>query len=124
MSSRNNYPPYPVINKGDMSADIVSAVTIIQPMSLASYSYSWTGASPVGVITVQVSNDFSQNLDGSVKNAGTWNTLPLSSSTNITGNSDVGFIDIDAQGGHALRTVYTRTSGTGTLTATVSSKVS
>lgn len=123
MSSRNNYPPYPVIDKGDMSTSLVSKVTIIQPMSLASYSFSWTGTSPLGVVAVQVSNDYSQNIDGSVRNPGTWNTLPLSAATPISGNSDTGFIDIDAQGGHALRVIYTRTSGTGILEVTVSAKV-
>lgn len=123
MSSRTQLSPYNVITNGDMSDDIVSSVTIIQKLSLVSYGVSWTGSSPVGVITVQVSNDYSLNPDGSVNNTGTWNDLPLSATCDVSGNSDNGFIDIDAQAGYALRLVYTSTSGTGTLQAIVSGKV-
>jgi hypothetical protein len=123
MSSRPQFTPYPVISSGSMGASIVSAVTIIQKLSMLSYSLSWTGTSPVGVISVEVSNDYSQNGDGTVNNAGTWNTLPLSDPCAVSGNTGTGFIDIDAQAGYALRLRYTRTSGTGTLSATAAGKV-
>ena len=124
MSSRTQLSPHSVITNGDMSAaSITSEVTIIQKLSLASYGVSWTGTSPVGVITVQVSNDYSQNADGSVKNAGTWNTLNLSATANVSGNTGNGFIDIDSIAGYAIRLIYTKTSGTGTLQAIVSGKV-
>ncbi len=123
MSSRPILGPYSVITNGDMAGNLTSTVTIIQSLSLVSYSMFWTGASPVGTISVQVSNDYSQNANGSVKNAGTWNTLPLSALTAVTGNSGVGFIDIDANAGYALRLAYTATSGTGTLNALINAKV-
>jgi hypothetical protein len=113
-----------VITNGNMSAaSITSLVTIIQKLSLASYSITWTGSSPVGVIAVQVSNDYTTNADGSVNNPGTWNTLPLSATPAVTGNTGNGFIDIDASAGYALRVVYTKTSGSGTLNAVVNGKV-
>lgn len=125
MSSRTQLGPHLVITNGDMSqASIISEVTIIQKLSLASYGVSWAGSSPVGVITVEVSNDYSLNPDGSENNAGTWNALPLSGTAAVSGNTGNGFIDIDAQAGYALRLVYTRTSGTGSLQATVVGKVS
>lgn len=124
MSSRTQLNPYPVITNGSMATSLTSSVTIIQKLSLVSYGISWSASTPVGVIGVQVSNDYSLNPDGTVHNAGTWNDLPLSSTPSVSGNTGVGFIDIDAQAGYALRLVYTRTSGTGTMQATVAGKVS
>lgn len=123
MASRPIFSPYPVITDGSLSGDLTSKVTVIQNLSLASYSLSWTGSTPVGTVSVEVSNDYSQNADGSVRNAGTWNALPLSISPAVSGNSGMGFIDIDAQAGYALRLRYTRTSGTGTLNVIVNGKV-
>ena len=124
MASRPLLSPYPVITNGNMSGSITSAVTIIQNISLLSYAISWSGASPVGDISVQVSNDYAVNPAGSVSNAGTWNTITLSNTTPVSGNSGTGFIDIDSLAGYAVRLVYTFTSGTGTMQATVSGKVS
>jgi len=123
MSTRPLLKPHPVITNGDMSANITSAVTIIQMLSLISYSVSWTGASPVGEIIVEVSDDYALNADGSVKNAGTWSPLPLSATATVTGNSDSGVIDISSMPAYAIRLRYARTSGTGTLTSIITCKV-
>lgn len=88
------------------------------------YDVSWTGTTPVGVMSVQVSNTYTQNGDGSVRNPGNWTTLTLSSPATVSGNTGNGFLDIDATGAFAIRLVYTRTSGTGTMNATLCAKVS
>jgi hypothetical protein len=124
MSSRPLLQPAPVIINGSMSSNITSAVTIISNISMMSYSYSWSGTSPVGNIVVEVSDDYTQNAAGTVSNPGTWSALPLSASTAITGNSGNGYIDIDFLGAYAIRTRYIRTSGTGTLNAIYKGKVS
>lgn len=123
MSSRPLIQPFPVIEDGDMSADITSDVTIISNTSMVSYSYVWTGTSPVGEIVVEVSDDYAQNAAGVVSNAGNWTALPLSDSTDVSGNSGTGFIDIDAISAYAIRTRYVRSSGTGTLNCIVKGKV-
>ena len=124
MSSRPIFTPFPVITNGDMSlATIISLPTVIQNLSMLSYDISWSGSSPVGVISVQVSNTYSQNADGSVRNAGNWTSLVLSAPTTVSGNTGVGFIDIDASGAYAIRLIYTKTSGTGLLQATINGKV-
>lgn len=97
-------------------------VTVMQQLVMLSYAITWAGATPVGTIEVQVSNDYSENADGSVRNAGIWNTLPLSASTNISGNTGSGFIDIDCQAGFALRLMYISGSGTGLLNVMVMGK--
>lgn len=124
MSTRPMIGPYPVITNGDMSGNLTSLITIIKSLSLVSYSLTWSGTAPVGNISVQVSNDYSITSNGEVNNPGTWNTLPLSASTAVTGNNGMGFIDIDANAGYALRVVYTKVSGIGSLNVIVAGKVS
>lgn len=128
MSSRPLMRPFQVITNGVMGGtSITSSPTIIDNLSMASYSFSWAGSTPIGVITVQVSNDFKLNAAGGVANAGTWNTLadsagdPLEGA--VSGNTGNGFFNITGLAGYAIRCVYTKTSGTGTLQAYVTSKV-
>ncbi len=123
MASRPIFTPYPVITNGDMSAPIISKVTIIQNLSMIGYDISWSGATPVGSMSVEVSNTYSQNADGTVRNAGNWTTLALSAPTTVSGNTGNGFIDIDEISAYAIRLVYTPVSGTGTMQATINAKV-
>jgi hypothetical protein len=128
MSSRPLLQPTPVIGGnsgviGDMTSPITSLITIISNISMMSYSYSWTGAAPAGAIVVQVSDDYAQDVSGRVSNPGTWNTLPLSATPVVSGNTGNGLIDIDQLGAYAIRTVYTPTSGSGTLTVLFKGKV-
>lgn len=106
-----------------MSADITSKVTILQNMSMISYAVSWTGTAPIGVMGVQVSNDYSQNGDGTVRNPGTWTFITLSPAPAVSGDTGTGFIDIVQTAAFAMRLVYTRTSGTGVMQATIIGKV-
>lgn len=129
MSTRNYLAPDPVIVNGDMSADIVSDVTILQQKTIAAYSYSWAGAVPVGAISIEVSNDYKLDADGrTVANPGTWIAVPVSSggtmanSVPLTGNTGEGYIE-GASGAYAIRTKYTFTSGTGSLQAIFVGKV-
>jgi len=130
MSTRTTLRPQPVISAGDMSAvSITSAPTILQSLSLASYQLSWTGTSPVGVVTVQVSNDYALSPTGTVAVAGTWTNIyfPVAgaqaASLAVSGNTGNAFINLSDLGAYAVRLVYTKTSGVGSLTAIVNGKV-
>lgn len=132
MSSRPQFDPYLVINAQSMASSLTSAVTIIQKLSAPSYSYVWSsGSTPVGTIAVQISNDYKQNADGTVKTAGNWTSIyfqlngggTLVNSAPVSGNSGTGFIDVPITGAYAIRTIYTRASGSGTLSATIAAKV-
>ena len=123
MSSRPFIGPYSVVTNGSMNQTIISKPTIITNVTLVSYSVSWSGSSPVGVVTVQASNDYTQNADGSTRNQGTWNTIVLSNTCNVSGNTGVGMIDIDSLAAYAIRLVYTPVSGGGSLQASVIGKV-
>lgn len=122
MSSRPILAPQLVITNASMTGTVTSLVTIVQTNGKLSYDISWTGT-PVGTFTVQASNTYSQNADGTVRNPGDWATLTLSAPTTATGSSGNGFIDITATAAYALRLVYTPSSSTGTLNATVAGKV-
>jgi hypothetical protein len=123
MASRPLIRPFPVITNASMTTQVISKVTVIDNLSMLSYDISWTGA-PVGTFTVQVSNTYTQNADGTVANPGNWTSLILSVVPMASGTPNSGFIDIDATGAYAVRLVYNPTSGTGTLNATLNAKVS
>jgi hypothetical protein len=123
MSSRPLIKPHAVIENGDMSSSITSDVTIIQNVSMLSFDISWVGSSPVGSMSVEVSNSYSQNADGSVKNVGSWTALTLSTAADVSGNTGNGFIDLEQLAAYAVRIKYVRTSGTGTINVTVNGKV-
>lgn len=128
MSARSNLRPQPVIVDGNMAGNLTSDPTILQSLTVGSYSYSWSGSSPDGAISLQASNDYALNPDGTVKNVGTWTTLELTyngsvvTSIPLTGNAGQGLIDWTT-GAYAIRTVYTRTSGTGILQCIFNGKV-
>lgn len=123
MSSRPQFNPYPTIVDGDMSADITSEVTIIQKLTGISFSYVWAGTAPEGRIVVEVSDDYSQNADGTVRNPGSWNECPLSAVTLITGDTGTGFIDMAGCMAYAIRTRYIFDSGVGVLQSIITAKV-
>lgn len=123
MSSRPQLDPHSVMTNRSMAASITSEVTIVKKLSQISYDISWTGTAPVGVMSIEVSNTYSQNADGTVRNAGNWTTVTLTSTTNVSGATGNGFIDVVATGSFAMRLIYTRTSGTGTMNATINAKV-
>lgn len=129
MSTRTNLRPYVVINGASMAGNLTSIPTIMQSLTGVSYAVSWTGTSPVGTLSVQVSNDYSLNQNGSVNNTGTWTTLELdlagtpATTIPVSGNTGNGFIDIDITMAYAIRLIYTAGSGTGSLTAIINGKV-
>jgi len=121
MASRPILSPFSVVDNESMGADITSDVTIVQNISMISYDISWTGSSPVGVCTVEVSDTYTQNGDGTVRNAGNWTALPISGA--VSGNTGTGYMDIGVVSSYAIRLKYTRISGTGTMNATITGKV-
>lgn len=123
MSGSPQYGPQPIFGPtgADMSTNATGIVIIKPDMSGLSFGFSWAGTAPVGALSVQVSNDYSINANGSVANAGTWNTLPFEvsgtmvTSIPVTGDTGNGFIDASSTHAYAIRVVYTATSGIGTL---------
>ena len=129
MSTRPHIAPYSVIKNGDMSGNLTSAVTILQKISIGTYTYSWAGAAPVGDISVEISNDYALDAAGNVINPGTWTpiyfTLDGSSVVNVApvaGATGTGVIEWST-GAYAIRTKYAATGGAGLLQAVINCKV-
>jgi hypothetical protein len=129
MSYRPLIKQHPVITNGDMSGSLTSEVTILSQITVGSYSYSWTGSTPVGEISIEVSNDYREDAQGNVAVAGTWTALYFTlngssvvNSAPVAGNTGTGFIEWNT-GAYAIRTIYTRASGSGTLQAVINGKV-
>lgn len=123
MSSRQQLAPYPVVTNGDMSADVISKVTICLKLSELAYEVSWTGT-PTGIFQIETSDSYSLDATGNVKNAGIWNAITLSSVPPTSGSDGNGTIMLNQMPGYAVRLKYVRTSGTGTMQAIVNGKVS
>lgn len=130
MSIRSELRPYKVISDGDITGNITSLPTVIQKISLVTYTYSWSGSSPLGTLAVQVSNDYSLDCQGNVANAGNWSAIPFLVSTAtalslaLSGSPGAANITIPLCGAYAIRTIFIATSGSGTLQAYICGKVS
>lgn len=129
MSTRTHLAPHYILNASDMTQTL-SGVTILKSLSVVSYEIFWAGTSPVGAITVQLSNSYRQNPDGTILSPGMWTDIPFQNSTGtvvqsipIAANSGSGFIDVRITGAGAIKIIYTPASGTGDLTVVVSGKV-
>lgn len=122
MSSRPLIAPHKVLDDQSLATSFTSEVTIVSNVPTLSYDISWAGTAPVGTMEVQVSNTYTINGDGSVRDPGVWRTLP-SMSAAVSGNTGEGGVDIYVTGFYAVRLAYTATSGTGTMDATVVAKV-
>lgn len=132
MSIRSELRPYQVIDDGNMADDVTSDVTVIQKISLISYTVSWSGSSPSGTLAIQISNDYKLGPDGSVSNAGNWSSVPFNGSgaatpaltLSVSGNTGTANLStVHSNSAYAVRLFYDRTSGTGTLQAHICGKV-
>ena len=123
MSRKNNLKPFKVLTAGDMSGSPISKVTNLIHLDNVAVQANWTGASPVGVIQVQVSNDYNQDELGNVLNAGNWVPVVLSPIPSIAANSGSIFIDLNQLASQWVRVQYVRTSGTGSMDLWLSAKM-
>lgn len=137
MSGRkNNIQTFKTISAGDMStATLTSSITNIQFLDNVGYQFSWTG-SPVGEFSIEVSADYNQDSSSPPNVLATGNWIPLvftywdaNAGTFVTDTavpSSVGspiYLDLALLSAPWIRAKYTRTSGTGTLTATITAKM-
>lgn len=117
---------YPIIGgassvSGDMSASITSSVIEVKEQDNIGFQASWTGT-PVGGVSLQVSMDFARDLNGNVTNPGTWTTITIGPLVTAAGTPDNAYIELNQISTPYVRMVYTRISGTGTMTANVTGK--
>lgn len=113
--------PIKIINGLSMGASITSAAVEIKYFDDIGVQLVWTG-SPVGTFQVQASADHRQDAEGNITTPGSWTNIALNPSPDTTGGSPI-YIDMATLSAPYIRVVYTRTSGTGTLTAHVVGKL-
>lgn len=133
MSGRkSNLGSFQVITGGDMStASLTSTVSSIEFLDDIGYQFNWTG-SPVGNISIEVSADHKQDASGNVTVAGNWVPLTFSywNGTSFTTATSIPtsvgspvYIDLALLSAPWIRAKYTKTSGTGTLSAFITAKM-
>jgi hypothetical protein len=76
-----------------------------------SFQVQWSGATPVGTATVEVSNDHQEN-GGVVTNAGTWIALTSPAQVAISGNTGNAFMQVTGLSAAWVRLNFAKTSGT------------
>lgn len=119
----------PLISNQSMATSFNGPATILAQKTAFAYQIVWTGT-PTGAFTVQVSNTYSQNADGSAgsaASAGSWDTIPSNAFSGTlpapSGSPGSGTIDLVGTGAYAVRLVYTASGGTGTASVYPCSKV-
>lgn len=122
MSRKSVLKKYQIISAGDMSqASITSAVTTIDLLDDIAIQLNFTGA-PIGTFQVQISTDYAQDTFGNVTVAGNWIPYPLAPAPVAAGSANQIMVYLELVPPSYIRTVYTKTSGTGTLNAFISGK--
>ena len=102
-------------------ASITSVATNIQYLDNIGIQLNFTG-SPNGTFAVQVSADYQQDPEGSIRVPGNWIPIALPSTPLASGSAGQIYIDLNQLSAPYIRVVYTKTSGTGTLNAFVTGK--
>lgn len=117
----NLLKPVNLITAQSMGASITSPIVEVRLQDNIGIQLDWTGT-PTGTFDVQISSNHLQDINGNVQVPGTWVSLPLSPAITASGSADTAYIDLNQQSAQYMRIVYTRTSGTGSLTAVVVAK--
>lgn len=117
MSSAKQYnlKPYDIINQS-VSADVTSLVTNIYNKDNIGIQIVWTGTL-VGDFLVQVSANYDDNTL-----AGTWTAITLDPEVSAAGSANDAYIDINQISAPYMRVFFDRTSGSGTIRATITGK--
>ena len=116
MGRKNVVKTYKIMEEADLSGNIESSVTNVINLDSGSIHIIWTGSSPVGTITVEATNDDPESSSAQYRELG------LGSAISISGNSGEHDIVFTYLPFRAIRLIYTRSSGTGSISATLSAK--
>jgi len=101
-----------------MDADKTATPTIVRYLDNIAYQINFTTSDAIGVWRVEASLDYEVDaVTGQVVNAGEWVPLILSGSPAAAGANDEILININQNPFNALRLVYDRTSGDGSMSA-------
>lgn len=127
----NILPKFVLLNLHDMGATFSSDPQPGNGQDNMGVQVKWIGT-PTGTIGIQVSNDYYPGDSYSPYNAGTWDDLyfdvysggsaTVASTIAVSGSADHAAINLNQLPFSFYRVVYTRTSGSGLLSAVVTQK--
>ncbi len=124
MSAKSTLAPFPAIDAGDMSGNIIGTATNLLNQDNIAYHVKWTGTSPDGEIFIEVTND--EPIQGSMPPnfpaTTVWTQLDFGAQILITGNTGSHLININQFPGAWVRPRYVRSSGSGALNAKITAK--
>lgn len=123
MSSKLSVDQYPVFGTLEQPATVTasfnSTPTSLKKLDNVSYQYNVTG-SLVGTVSVQTSNDYVQNSDGTTNFAGNWVTIP--SFSGVISSAGQGVLELVTMPSLWIRTAFTYNSGSGSMNIIVDAK--
>lgn len=103
---------YKMMDADTMAADITSDVVEVSQMDSAAILVEWTATTPNGVLEV-----YARHGD-----AGTWYLLDFNSTITVTATNSFVQILLNSLPFTHVKLFYDRTSGTGSMTATITAK--
>ena len=117
MASGSFRQSFKLVSAGDMTqATVTSQVVNIQPMDNIGIQVNITAGSPSGTFDVQISADHVEQ-NGQVITAGNWISLGTPYTATIVSGSPANiYWDITEISSQYIRLLYTKSSGTGTVT--------
>lgn len=107
-----------MFNSVSLASNQTSSATFVGYTDNHGIAISWTGTSPIGSLVVEVTNDVIDQPSITPS----WIALDFGSAITISGASGNHLINVNQGPYHALRMRYVFTSGTGNLTAKLTSK--
>lgn len=102
----------------DISTSQTSAATNITHLDRASIIVEWTGATPIGTLTVEARKKETQAQTADTS----WITLDFGQTIDIVNNAGDHLLILDSLDFTDIRVVYTSVGGAGSLTATLTAK--
>ena len=117
MSRKNVLKTYKIWDSADLSGNLTSGNTSVINLDNASIYVSWSGTAPSGEIVVQGTND-----DPDKNASPTWKDLDFGSTITVSGASGNHDLILNSLPFNSLRLKYNRTSGSGSIIATITAK--
>lgn len=118
---KSNLLKFQVIDAGDLSDDVTSAVTNIQFLDNIGYQANLLTGTPDGTLSVEISADYAQDNNGNVTHAGNWITLTSQAIT--AGQPSNVYFDLNQLSAPWIRLFFESSSGTGTMDAFITAKM-
>lgn len=119
--SYNLLNPVRIINAQSMATSITSNPVEVKNQDNVGIQMHWTG-NPSGTFEFQASENYLEDAEGNVRNAGDWVTLPVAPPIVAAGTADDAMVDLNNLSVPYVRIKYTAGSGAGTLDAYVAGK--